>query len=231
MPGSQPAPVSQPASVSQPAPVSQPVVAPPPSKLAATEVRPTIETRRAPAQQVAANISPSAPAVVSPAAPVLTMPAPAMAPAPASPAPVIAAPKVEAPVVAPKPPVAVNIQPKAPAPAAASDLPVQPKIAAVSEDQRVRDAIARADEHLKKGNFINARALLQDAGRGENGELLVALAETYDPVVLARRFPRYARAGDSAKALELYQRAAAKGSSTAVNRVDALKAHIANPSR
>jgi hypothetical protein len=196
----------------------------PAPKAVVEDARPSAEPRRAAElPKVAANIpqpAPSAPLVVAPKA---EQPKPVEAPK-------ADAVKVAPPAVTPKAPVTVNIQPKAPS-APAADLAVQPKIAAISEDQRTRDTVAKAAEYQARGNFINARALLQDAGRGENGELLLALAETYDPLVLAQKYPRFARAGDTARALELYQRAAGKGATSAVARMDALKAHIANPNR
>jgi hypothetical protein len=186
-------------------PAPQPTLVMPAHEPAATETaRPTTDARRG-NTVIAAN----SPAIAPAASPSVTFQLPAQAQV------------VEAPA---KQQVAIALQPKPKAPAAATDLPGQPKLAALSEDQRVRDTIARANDHLQANRLINARALLQDAARGSNGELLMALAGTYDPVQLRQTHPRLVRSADPLRALELYQQAAQNGASASLARIEALRA-------
>ena len=78
---------------------------------------------------------------------------------------------------------------------------------------------------MKSGQIINARALLQDAARGESPELLAALAATYDPIVLVD-YPAAQKAADAKRAADLYETAIGKGSVAAKERLQKLKVYM-----
>ncbi len=162
-------------------------------------------------------------APVQPATPVVPkvelIPAPMTdAPAPAKPVvpPVAAKPEIKLPAAA----AGANMIVKSPDPA--SKPVTSTKTASLSEQTRVKDALDRADQFLKTGQAINARALLQEAARGENADLLTALAATYDPIVL-KDYPASAKAADAKRAVELYAAAITKGSVAAKDRLTRLK--------
>lgn len=195
--------------------------------------------KQAPASDAAlTSAQPAISAAVPPAAERLSTDlrraAPASAPVVAS-APPAAAP-VMPPAVAVEPPPAkpaasaIIIQPRAPAATPKADAPAQPKVAALTDEQRVRDTIARANEYLSTKRLINARALLQDAARDDNPQLLNALAETFDPLVLREKYPNFARAAEPTRALDIYRRASERGSRSATERFKALSEYlVANP--
>jgi hypothetical protein len=106
--------------------------------------------------------------------------------------------------------------------------PAAAKPAPSIAEQQVRAVIARADNWLKAGNVANARALLADAAKGENADVITALAETYDPIAL-QRYPRLAGQADAKWAQELYAQASAKGSEAARERLKALQAFMQKP--
>ncbi|MEQ1650435.1 MAG: hypothetical protein ABL898_17795 [Hyphomicrobiaceae bacterium] len=222
-----------------------------PVKMAARDVSPIVkdvtpksdpnkaEAPKAP--QVAAVPMPPAntPAPVVPKA-IVVEPAPAKVaavPAPtAIPAPPIVTPKVElipapmsdasptnraakAPAVAPQAPI---VAPKMIAKAGDTAPKPSTKTTSLSDQVRIKDALDRADMFLKTGQVPNARALLQDAARGENADLLTALAATYDPIVLVD-YPSAAKSADPKRAVELYEVAIAKGSVAAKERMSKLK--------
>jgi TPR repeat protein len=81
---------------------------------------------------------------------------------------------------------------------------------------------------LAQNNMTNARAALADATKDNDPTLLNALAETYDPIAL-KRYPRLANEADSARAIELYTLAAAKGSLPAKSSLARLQAALAKP--
>lgn len=223
-------------------PVDQmPAVRPP-----AGEVRPTTEGRRAalstpPAPTVTPPVPPAAqPTVTPPAVPQAPAAAPAQA-APGIPAatvrlpaqpPAIPAPPKSAAVPA-TPPAAAAAQPQA-APVTVpaepkitvvpkGDVPVAGKVVTPAGEQIVRETITRAQSYMSAGRIENARASLEDAARGGNPDLLVALAETYDPVRLRETYPRLARAGDAARAIAIYEVAKARGAKDLDARIDTLR--------
>ncbi len=134
-----------------------------------------------------------------------------------TPAPPAATPAIAAPVVAPS--VTSGNQK-----IVALPLPPTQSVAPVG-DLQARTAIQRAEGWLKAGNVANARALLADAAKGENSDVVAALAETYDPIAL-QRYPRLAGQADATRAVELYSQAAAKGSDSAKERLKALQAFM-----
>jgi hypothetical protein len=134
----------------------------------------------------------------------------------ASPAPtaVATAPVVPEPS---QPPVAADAPQSAPAPQAA----IQPTPAQQDEhpalrldDAEIAILIERGKDFLNNGDFASARLLLRRAADGGSADAAMALATTFDPVVLARLGAIGATA-DIAKAREWYQRAVDLGSTAA----------------
>jgi TPR repeat protein len=136
----------------------------------------------------------------------------------ASPAPtaVAAAPVVPEPS---QPPVAADAPQSAPAPQEAAA--IQPTPAQQDEhpalrldDAEIAILIERGKDFLSNGDFASARLLLRRAADGGSADAAMALATTFDPVVLARLGAIGATA-DIAKAREWYQRAVDLGSTAA----------------
>jgi hypothetical protein len=82
--------------------------------------------------------------------------------------------------------------------------------------------LARANALLNQGNIGAARTVLERATEAGSAQASFALAETYDPLVLAK-WRTYGTRGDAAKARELYARAQAGGIQEAKDRFDALQ--------
>ena len=130
-------------------------------------------------------------------------------------------------VVAPKPaaapveaaPAKVAVAPPEPAPV---PNPAPPPAASAPSDADVADLINRARTQIQVGDITGARLLLQRAASGREPVALMALAETYDPAMLARWGSRGIK-GDAAKARELYQVAAESGLAEARTRVLAVR--------
>lgn len=187
-----------------------------------------------PAKPAAAPLTQPAAAAMQPAATVPAepkvelIPAPkASIPAPAQQAAVAPAAKIPAPAKTDADIAAGGRPATSKAPQA---VPSTTKVASLTEQTRVRDALDRADAYMKNGQIINARALLQDASRGENPDLLAALAATYDPVVLVD-YPAVQKAADAKRAAELYDNAIGKGSVAAKDRLAKLKVYIERAGR
>ena len=233
-PAPAPAPAAEP-----PAPAAVPL---PPANVPA----PIVPKADVPAKSAAApavEVTPKVEVVPPPMAgtpaaaqkPVITPPAEVRPAAPKADAPKAEAPKAEPPkaeVAQPPavvPPKVVAKAPEQPAPKATPPAPpASTKVTSLSEQTRVKDALDRADQFLKTGQATNARALLQDAARGENIDLLTALAATYDPLVL-KDYPASASAADPKRAAELYEAAIAKGSVAAKDRLARLKETMSKP--
>ena len=172
----------------------KPVVVAPPASVA----EPVIAGRAVPPVEEKPAIVPEKPQPVA----VATVPAPAPQVAAIAPAPVEAAPPAPASVVAP--PAAIVVRPGATLPAA-----------------EIRSHVARAIAIFGEGDVSGARALLDRAARSGDGAALFALAETYDPVVLANRKVHGVKA-DAARARGLYSQALAAGMGEAKARIAAL---------
>jgi hypothetical protein len=192
----------------------------PPANTPAPIVPKAIIVEPAPAKVAAVPAAvPTAPPAQIVTHPIVTpkvelIPAPVSDVAAANTAPKNDVAKPQAPIVAPKIMAKANdIQPTA--------KPVT-KTTSLSEQVRIKDALDRADMFLKTGQVPNARALLQDAARGENADLLTALAATYDPIVLVD-YPSAVKSADAKRATELYEVAIAKGSIAAKERLSKLK--------
>jgi predicted nucleic acid-binding Zn-ribbon protein len=82
--------------------------------------------------------------------------------------------------------------------------------------------MARASVLLGQGDIGSARIVLERAAERGNAQAAFALAETYDPLILAKWGTRGTR-GDATKAGELYAKAEAGGNQQAKQRLDALR--------
>ena len=87
---------------------------------------------------------------------------------------------------------------------------------------RVDDLIAQASRRVESGDVAGAREILAVAEEGSHGPVSFALAETYDPNMLAAWGSRGA-AADVAKAKALYRKALNLGVASAQNRLEALR--------
>jgi len=82
--------------------------------------------------------------------------------------------------------------------------------------------VARASSLLRQGNIGAARLVLERAVEMASAQASFALAETYDPLVLAK-WGTYGTRGDARRAQDLYARADAAGIQGAKSRLDALR--------
>jgi hypothetical protein len=87
---------------------------------------------------------------------------------------------------------------------------------------RLDDLLAQATRRVESGDVAGAREMLAAAEEGGPGHVPFALAETYDPNMLAAWGSRGV-AADVAKARALYRKALNLGVGIAQNRLDALK--------
>jgi hypothetical protein len=85
-----------------------------------------------------------------------------------------------------------------------------------------RRMIERASALVRQGDIVAARLLLERAGSGSDGAALFALAETYDPNVLARLGVRGGVTADPERARLLYQQARDVGAIGAQARINSL---------
>jgi hypothetical protein len=83
------------------------------------------------------------------------------------------------------------------------------------------ELLVQVAQRIETGDVTAARELLVGADDGEQGAILFALAETYDPNMLAAWGTR-GMAADAVKARELYRKAFGLGVARAQNRLDAL---------
>jgi hypothetical protein len=101
----------------------------------------------------------------------------------------------------------------------------EPDARPTPEEKRQNDAedlLKRAQGMIGDGNMVRAREILSDAVLAENPRGLFALAETYDPNILAATGARDVRA-EVERARMLYAKALAGGVAAAENRLNALK--------
>ena len=82
--------------------------------------------------------------------------------------------------------------------------------------------LARANVLLGRGDIGSARIVLQRPAEMGDAQASFALAETYDPLILAK-WGTYGTRGDAKRALDLYTRALAGGIKEAKERSDALR--------
>jgi hypothetical protein len=88
--------------------------------------------------------------------------------------------------------------------------------------EEVDGLLERAREMIGDGNMLRAREILGDALLADNPHGAFALAETYDPNILAATGARDVRA-EVERARTLYAKALAGGVAAAENRLNALK--------
>ena len=105
--------------------------------------------------------------------------------------------------------------------AAASSTIAPPEALASRGNGEIARQIAHATALLAQGNIGAARGFLERAVDVGSPDASFALAETYDPRVLAR-WGTYGTRGDLSKARELYEKAAAGGIEEARKRLKSL---------
>jgi hypothetical protein len=112
------------------------------------------------------------------------------------------------------------------APVEAKSPPLVPMIAAArlvdANQARIDELLAQATQSIESGDVAAAREMLSSADDSGQGGVSFALAETYDPNMLAAWGTRGV-AADAAKARALYQKAFDLGVARAQNRLDALR--------
>jgi len=96
-------------------------------------------------------------------------------------------------------------------------LPPEPDVPAMSAGEAGR-MLARAAALVREGQIGSARALLELAARSRDPATYLALADTYNPKMLAR-WHAIGIPGDPARALSLYQQAADAGMTEANARL------------
>jgi hypothetical protein len=141
-----------------------------------------------------------------------------------------AAPVAAAPVNPEPSQPAVAADPPQPAPAPQQVAPLQQTPPQQDEhpalrldDAEIAILIERGKDFLNNGDFASARLLLRRAADGGSADAAMALATTFDPVVLARR-GAIGATPDIAKAREWYQRAVELGSTAASQQLAKLAA-------
>jgi hypothetical protein len=87
---------------------------------------------------------------------------------------------------------------------------------------RIDDVLAQAARRVESGDVPGARAILAAGEEGSQGPVSFALAETYDPNMLAAWGSRGV-AADVAKARALYRKALNLGIANAQSRLEALQ--------
>jgi hypothetical protein len=111
------------------------------------------------------------------------------------------------------------VMPAADKPATVAARPTAPEALGNPELARL---ISRASLLLSQGNIGTARIVLERAAETGSAPALFALAETYDPAILAA-WGTFGTQGDVAKARELYAKAFASGVQEARDRLNALR--------
>jgi hypothetical protein len=119
-----------------------------------------------------------------------------------------------------------NVEQSSPAPVEAKSPPLVPIIAAARligpNQARIDGLLSQAAQRIESGDIAGAREMLAGAHAGGQGAVSFALAETYDPNMLAAWGTRDV-AADATKARALYQEAFVLGEARAQNRLDALR--------
>jgi ATP-dependent protease ClpP protease subunit len=98
----------------------------------------------------------------------------------------------------------------------------QTQVEKSAEPQQHNDLIVRALRRINDGDVATAREILAAADDGSQGLASFALAETYDPNMLAA-WGIHGVASDVARARELYRKALNLGVASAYERLEALK--------
>jgi TPR repeat protein len=92
----------------------------------------------------------------------------------------------------------------------------------VASGSDIARLLARASQFLSQGNVSTARMFLEVAVEKGSAPATFALAETYDPAVLAA-WGTIGTQGDPAKARDLYEKALAGGVQEATDRLKSLR--------
>ncbi len=119
--------------------------------------------------------------------------------------------------VEPPRPVPVEVRPPPPPP-----VPLPTAARLIEPKARIEELLAQAAQRIERGDVAGAREMLAGADDGGQGSVSFALAETYDPNMLAAWGTRGVSA-DAAKARALYRKAFGLGVARAQTRLDALK--------
>jgi TPR repeat protein len=114
-----------------------------------------------------------------------------------------------------------SIEPQAAVEARPPPVPV-PAPRLVDPKKRLDELLAQAARRIESGDVIGAREVLSGSEDGAQGSVSFALAETYDPNMLAAWGSRGV-AADVAKARALYRKAFSLGLPRAQTRLEALK--------
>ena len=114
-----------------------------------------------------------------------------------------------------------------PGPAAIEAKPPQVPVVATARlvdpnKARIDELLAQSAQRIDSGDITGAREMLENADDGGQGAVSFALAETYDPNMLAAWGTRGVTA-DAAKARALYHKAFDLGVTQAEKRLDALR--------
>ena len=119
-----------------------------------------------------------------------------------------------------------KVEQPSPAPVEVKSPPLGPMIAAARfidpNQARIDGLLAQAAQRVDSGDVAGAREMLTGADDDGQGVVSFALAETYDPNMLAAWGTRGV-AADAAKARALYQKAFGLGVARAQNRLDGLR--------
>ena len=107
-------------------------------------------------------------------------------------------------------------------PSAEQAVPTAQSGARLAEARRVEEVLAQADRRRVSGDITGAREILEAAEGGAQGPVTFALAETFDPNMLAAWGSRGV-ASDAERAKALYRKALQLGIARAHTRLDALQ--------
>ena len=119
--------------------------------------------------------------------------------------------------------VSLESPPPAPPPVAEAPVPVPaPVVRAEPPRPKIEDLLSQAERRIEKGDVTGAREMLAASENVAPGPITFALAETYDPNMLAAWGTR-GIAADVTKAKSLYFRARDLGVTRAQARLDQLR--------
>jgi hypothetical protein len=199
------------------------VSAPPPVTLSRPELLPTVARDEdadppAPTQSTSQHNKtsrlaklPETATVTAPQPPTVATPQPAAAP----PQPAAAPPPQPA-AAAPRPPAAAPEAAPPSKPVRAADPPVR----SLQADE-IALLIKQGEQFVANGDFVTARLMFQRAAQAGNANAAMALAATYDPLMLAK-LGAVGVGGDVEKARTWYQKAESLGAPEATHRLSLL---------
>jgi hypothetical protein len=122
----------------------------------------------------------------------------------------------------PAPPLVTDDKPTVPAATMPAPIPERPAVEELPGNSDAPRLMARAGLLLSQGNVGAARIVLDRVAESGSASALFALAETYDPIMLAA-WGTVGTQGDAAKARQLYAKALAGGVGEAGDRLNALR--------